>query len=79
MLSLTIPQQEFARTEIGYTVVRVVQRFERMSRYWTDDEDLLKSNIILSPKNGMRLGFCASGNDEDDERKTYDKYGAGSP
>lgn len=72
MLSLTIRQQELARTEIGYTVVRVLQRFERMSRYWTDNEDLLKGNIILSPKNGVRVGFWASGNEDDDdgERKT---------
>ncbi|KAL8710302.1 MAG: hypothetical protein Q9220_005072 [cf. Caloplaca sp. 1 TL-2023] len=47
----------FALTEIGYTVVRILQRFEGMERYWTEEEDVLKSDILLSPKHGVRVGF----------------------
>ncbi|KAL8952916.1 MAG: hypothetical protein Q9222_001206 [Ikaeria aurantiellina] len=50
-------EQQFALTEVGYTVVRILQRFERMSKYWTEEDDVLKSDILLSPKNGVRVGF----------------------
>ncbi|KAL8688848.1 MAG: hypothetical protein Q9218_005337 [Villophora microphyllina] len=53
--------QQFAITEIGYTVVRLLQRFERMERYWTEEEDLLKSEIILQPKNGVKVGVWEAG------------------
>ncbi|KAL8920115.1 MAG: hypothetical protein Q9208_006468 [Pyrenodesmia sp. 3 TL-2023] len=30
--------QEFAKTEMAYTIVRIVQRFERCERLWTEEE-----------------------------------------
>lgn len=53
--------QQFALTEMGYTVVRMLQRFERIERYWEDGEMTLKSEIVLSPLNGVRVGFWVAG------------------
>lgn len=50
-------QQQSALTEIGYTVVRILQRFGRMEKSWTEDEDFLKSDTVLTPRNGVKLGF----------------------
>lgn len=49
--------QQFALTEIGYTVVRLLQRFSRIVRYWKDNELLLKTEIVISPANGVKIGF----------------------
>ncbi|CAF9907115.1 MAG: hypothetical protein HETSPECPRED_007043 [Heterodermia speciosa] len=49
--------QEFALTEIGYTVVRMLQRYERIDRYGTPGDMKLRSNIVLSPADGVRVGF----------------------
>ena len=53
--------QQFALTEMGYTVVRMLQRFERMERYWKDGEMAIKSEIVMSPVNGVRVGFWEAG------------------
>ncbi len=49
--------QQFALTEMGYTVVRMLQKFERIDRYWKDGEMILKSDIVMAPANGVRVGF----------------------
>lgn len=50
--------QQFALTEMGYTIVRVLQRFERMDRRWPEDMQLsLKSEIVLQPAEEVRVGF----------------------
>ena len=49
--------QQFALTEIGYTTVRLLQRFERIDRYWRDEDMVLNSEIVLSPVNGVKVGF----------------------
>lgn len=49
--------QQFALTEMGYTVVRMLQRFERIDRYWEDSEMILKTEIVIAPLNGVRVGF----------------------
>ena len=49
--------QQFALTEVGYTIVRILQRFERVDRYWKDGEQLLKAEIVLQPGAGVRVGF----------------------
>ncbi|KAL8675055.1 MAG: hypothetical protein Q9168_000538 [Polycauliona sp. 1 TL-2023] len=49
--------QQFALAEIGYTTVRMVQRFDRVEKYWGASDDLVKSEIVLSPANGVRVGF----------------------
>lgn len=53
--------QQFALTEIGYTIVRLLQRFERIERYWTDEELILSAEIVLSPVNGVKVGFWEVG------------------
>lgn len=49
--------QQFALTEMGYTVVRMLQKFEKIDRYWRDGEMILKGDIVMSPANGVRVGF----------------------
>jgi len=49
--------QQFALTEMGYTVVRILQRFERVERKWKDGEQFLKAEIVLQPGAGVRVGF----------------------
>lgn len=49
--------QQFALAEMGYTVVRILQRFERVERRWEDGEQFLKSEIVLQPGAGVRVGF----------------------
>lgn len=53
--------QQFALTEMGYTIIRILQRFERVERYWKDDELVMKAEIVLQPGNGVRVGFWEAG------------------
>lgn len=50
-------QQQFALTEIGYTTVRILQRFGRLEKYWGIGDDMVKSEIVLSPAHGVKVGF----------------------
>ncbi|KAL8738307.1 MAG: hypothetical protein Q9181_000896 [Wetmoreana brouardii] len=52
--------QQFAIAEIGYTTVRILQRFERTEKYWGVGDDVLKSEIVLSPANGVKVGFYSA-------------------
>ncbi len=55
-----ISLEQFANIEMNYTLVRILQKFERIEKYWTDAEQTLKSEIVLSPgKKGVRVGFFA--------------------
>lgn len=49
--------QQFALTEMAYTIVRILQRFESVSRYWDMETQKLKTEIVLSPANGVKIGF----------------------
>lgn len=43
---------------MGYTIVRILQRFSRVQRYWNEDDLTLQSDIVLSPgEKGVRVGF----------------------
>jgi cytochrome P450 len=53
--------QQFALTEVAYTIVRILQRFDRIEKYWPGDEVLLKSEIVLSPPKGVQIGFWGVG------------------
>lgn len=53
-------QQQFALTEIGYTAVRVIQRFDRLEKYWGVGDDEVKSEIVLSPAHGVKVGFFSA-------------------
>jgi cytochrome P450 len=65
--------QQFALTEMGYTIVRMLQRFDRivpmgesgrmgrgMGDNW-DGEVVLKAEIVLQPGMGVWLGFWERG------------------
>ena len=42
---------------VGYTIVRILQRFERISKYWQDGGTQFKCEVVLSPKDGVKVGF----------------------
>ncbi|MCJ1228734.1 hypothetical protein MMC12_005395 [Toensbergia leucococca] len=48
--------QQFALTEMGYTVVRILQRFERVEKYW-EGEQLIKTDIVVQPGKPVKVGF----------------------
>ncbi|KAL8777315.1 MAG: hypothetical protein Q9213_007919 [Squamulea squamosa] len=52
--------QQFALTEIAYTTVRIVQRFDRLEKYWGVEDDRVKSEIVVSPVNGVKVGFFSA-------------------
>jgi cytochrome P450 len=71
--------QQFALTEMGYTIVRMLQRFERivpmgeggrmgrgMGDHW-DGEVVLKAEIVLQPGMGVWVGFWERGVGPDGE------------
>lgn len=45
---------------MAYTVVRLLQRFERVDKHWPDSDAILKSEIVLSPAHGVKVGFWAT-------------------
>ncbi|KAK2626072.1 hypothetical protein QTJ16_004334 [Diplocarpon rosae] len=52
--------QQFALTEMGYTIVRLLQRFERVESFMgavDGGEPCLKAEIVLQPGEGVRIGF----------------------
>lgn len=53
--------QNFALTSMGYTIVRILQHFERIDKYWADSEQKLKLEIVLRPSNGVKVGFWEAG------------------
>ena len=44
-------------TEISYTLVRLFQRFDRIERYYTDDQLITKAEIVMQPGNGIKVGL----------------------
>ncbi|RDW85084.1 hypothetical protein BP6252_02674 [Coleophoma cylindrospora] len=56
--------QQFALTEMGYTLVRMLQRFERIENFQTAIDGgvpQLKAEIVLQPGQGVRVGFWKQG------------------
>ena len=50
--------QQFAITEMGYTLVRIFQKFSRVERRMKpEDCGLLKANIVLTPRKGVKVCF----------------------
>lgn len=54
--------QQFALTEMGYTIVRMLQRYERVEgcmggRDGMGDSPVLKAEIVLQPGEGVRVRF----------------------
>lgn len=42
---------------VGYTIVRILQRFESISRYWQDGGAQAECRVVMSPKYGVKVGF----------------------
>lgn len=52
--------QQFALTEMGYTIVRLLQVFERVENFMgvvDQGSPCLKAEIVLQPGQGVRVGF----------------------
>ena len=52
--------QQFALTEMGYTIVRLLQRYERVENFMgpvDGGKPCLKAEIVLQPGQGVRVGF----------------------
>lgn len=51
--------QQFAMVEMGYTIVRILQEFDQIIDYGS--ERSLHTDIILTPANGVKVGFVKRG------------------
>ncbi|KAH8588608.1 cytochrome P450 52A5 [Bisporella sp. PMI_857] len=52
--------QQFALTEMGYTIVRIFQRFDKVENFMgpvDGGNPVLKAEIVLQPGQGVRVGF----------------------
>ncbi|KAM0347371.1 hypothetical protein ACHAPU_004891 [Fusarium lateritium] len=50
--------QQFALTEMGYTLVRIFQQFSRVERRMAPNEEgVLSANIVLTPRHGVKVAF----------------------
>ncbi|KAF4628816.1 hypothetical protein G7Y89_g9337 [Cudoniella acicularis] len=52
--------QQFALTEVGYTIVRLLQRFERIHNHMFDidgGDPCLKAEIVLQPGQGVKVAL----------------------
>jgi cytochrome P450 len=54
--------QQFALTEMGYTIVRLLQRFDRLESFMPevingDGQPTLMAEIVLQPGDGVKVGF----------------------
>ena len=41
----------------GYTIVRFLQRFERIDVRWRKVEEKIKCEVVISPAHGVKVGF----------------------
>ena len=57
--------QQFALTEMGYTIVRMLQRYEYISKYWEGNQKV-KSEIVMCPTDGVKIGFWEAKNGKSD-------------
>lgn len=44
-------------TETAYTLVRLFQCFERANRYYSDEDLIMKAEIVMQPGNAIRVGL----------------------
>jgi len=52
--------QQFALTEMSYTIVRLFQRYDRLENFMPaidGGDPVLKADIVLQPGQGVRIGF----------------------
>ena len=55
--SRTHEQRRGLMTRVGYTIVRILQRFESISKYWNDDGPQFKCKVVITPCDGVKVGF----------------------
>lgn len=41
----------------GYTITRILQRFEKIDVRWRDGEQKIKCEVVISPAHGVKVGF----------------------
>lgn len=41
----------------GYTITRILQRFDKIDLRWRDGEEKIKCEVVISPANGVKVGF----------------------
>lgn len=60
--------QNFALMQMSYTIVRILQHFERIEKRFDDHAQRLRTEIVMSPANGVKVGFwekdCSAANTE---------------
>ena len=59
--------QQFALTEMGYTIVRLLQRFEKVESFMHQIDGghpCMKAEIVLQPGDGVRVGFWENSNEK---------------
>jgi cytochrome P450 len=49
--------QQFALTEMQYTIVRIFQKFEKLEIRMRDEEQFLKAEVVLAPGGGVWVGL----------------------
>lgn len=61
--------QNFALAEIGYTIVRILQRYERLEYVGEWDEQFHKAEIVGTPGKGVRVKFYTPEGNQDAEKQ----------
>jgi len=54
--------QQFALAEMGYTLARILQKFERIELLGAMDSDRVRSDIMLEPYEHLKVGFWGGKN-----------------
>jgi cytochrome P450 len=49
--------QQFALTEMGYVLIRLFQRFEKLENYMGGEKPGMHADIVLQPAKPVRVGF----------------------
>ena len=56
-LSMTLDSRLIFTCVQGYTITRILQRFERIDARWQDGEQKIKCEVVISPAHGVKVGF----------------------
>ena len=41
----------------GYTITKILQRFDKIDVRWRDGEQKIKCDVVISPAHGVKVGF----------------------
>ena len=56
--------QQFALTEMAYTLTRIFQTFDRVERRWLDEDVLPRTEIIIQPSSKVDVAFWKPAEEE---------------